>query len=90
MALGCCGAGVEGRDEVIPGRALVSMLRSKAGDDDDREDELPETVDAERHEVVHLIVRLGDIGEDTSDATFLLVLGDSLIAEVCAPLLLGR
>lgn len=41
-------------------------------------------MDTQRHEVIHLIVRIGDVGEDAGDALLFLRLGDGLIAEMCA------
>jgi hypothetical protein len=43
---------------------------------------LPETVDAEGHEVVHLIVGFGDVGKYSGDTACLLGLRNSLIAEM--------
>ena len=43
---------------------------------------LPDTMPAKGHEVIHLVVRLGDAAEDLGDALRLLGLGDRLEAEV--------
>ena len=51
---------------------------------------LPKPMNPQRHEVVHLIVRLGDIGKHASHTSLLLRLRDGLIAEMRAALLLLR
>ena len=45
-------------------------------------DILPQSMDAQGHEVIHLVVRLGDAGEDTSNATLLLGLCNRLVTKV--------
>jgi hypothetical protein len=43
---------------------------------------LPQAMNAQGHQVIHLIIGLGDTGKDTSDTLLLLALGDGLIAKV--------
>lgn len=89
-------AGVEGGDEVVSGerrkrrRGLAGLIvvqhmsfaRVGVGWGSNRLNILPYAMPAKRHEIIHAIIRLGNAGENTSNALSLLGLGDGLEAEV--------
>jgi hypothetical protein len=43
---------------------------------------LPQSMDAQGHEIIHLVVRLGNAGEDAGNATLLLGLRNRLVTKV--------
>lgn len=69
--------------------AITLVFEQRAPTEDSKQHILPQAVHAKGHEVVHLVVRLGDAGKDAGDAAGLFLLVDCLEAKMCRAPLLG-